>query len=40
MNQILPNGTYVEFDVQDFIDGDIMRQDTREDDLADVVSPS
>jgi hypothetical protein len=24
MNQVLPNGTYVKFDISDFVDGDIM----------------
>jgi hypothetical protein len=26
MNQITPQGTYIEFDIDDFIDGDIMKE--------------
>ena len=42
MNQVLPNGTYVEFDVQDFIDGDKLKDGdyATNDDMADVTSPS
>jgi hypothetical protein len=40
MNNVLPNGTYIEFDLDDFIDGDSMPEMPQNDRMNNVGSES